>query len=164
MLTKKQLDEILEVVFENADHEIEVNGPQDYTVHNYIPENLVDYVWSSIQYTMNTNKSIADLQELFDLQRALQKKIDFNTMSLIQYIRLMFIGIVTEACEALECVNWKPWKQSKTQSQEELKKEIVDIWHFLINLTMASGMDAEEILKRFKTKNKINMQRQEDEY
>jgi dimeric dUTPase (all-alpha-NTP-PPase superfamily) len=166
-LTKKQLEEIIETVFEHASHEIEVNGPQDYDVHNYVHGNSLNKLWVDIQSILGPDK--ADLQELFDLQMQFQKKVDDNNndhhiMPWIQHVRLMFIGIITEACEALEETNWKPWKQSKTVDIRKLKEEIVDLWHFVINLTLDSGMDAEEVFRRFQAKNKINNERQEKGY
>lgn len=165
-LSKKQLEEIVETVFEHADHEIEVNGPQDYDVSNYIPENSLNKLWVSIQSILGPDK--ADLQELFDLQAAFQKKvagdINYDWTSPIQHVRLMFIGIITEACEALEETNWKPWKQGRAVDINKFRKEIIDLWHFVINLTLDSGMDAEELIRQFKDKNKINNKRQEDRY
>jgi len=164
-LTKEQLEQILEAVFERTHYDIEVNGPRDYDINGWIAETNKKYLQLDIEEILNSG----DLKELFELQRGLQKKIDFNGMSHMQYIRLMFIGIVTEACEALETVEWKPWKQKRqtgigVEKNESLRKEIIDIWHFLINLTMASGMDAENVLEMFKAKNKINMKRQEEKY
>ena len=163
-LTKQQLEEILDSVFDHAEYDVDVNGYRDYSISGYIVESSKEYVRKELEETLNKTKNKTDLRDLFNLQRALQKKIDFTSMTLTQYIRLMFIGIVTEACEALECVNWKPWKQAQDNSETKFKEEIVDIWHFLINLTLASGMDAEEVMDRFKNKNKVNVKRQEDKY
>ena len=162
-LTKKQIEQIIELVEESLDYEVEVNGPGDYDIHGYVPTKNIDYIWSGMQQILKNT----GLEELFELQRALQKKIDFSNMPLIQYIRLMFIGIVTEACEAIEQTDWKPWKQStgvNPGQSKNFKKEIIDIWHFLINLTIASGMDADNVLEMFRAKNKINIERQERKY
>jgi len=165
-LTKEQLDKILELISESMEYEVEVNGPRDYDIHGYVPSKSIDYVWSGIQQVMAENRS--ELQELFDLQEQFQAKVrstsGYGMMSWIQHVRLMFIGIITEACEALEETNWKPWKQSRPPDQNAFQKEIVDIWHFLINLTLDSGMDAQELVRRFKVKNKINSERQEERY
>lgn len=164
-LTKRQLEDIIEIVLVAADREIEVNGPQDFDVVLSIPEGTMGTVRFNIQSVLGKNKQ--NLEDLFNLQRNLQKKIDFTDISLIQYIRLMFIGIVTEACEAIEQTDWKPWKKDtgvNTATSENFKEEIIDIWHFLINLTLASGMDADDVIQKFKAKNKINIKRQEDKY
>jgi len=166
-LTKKQYDKICELVIESMEFTVDVNGPGDYDIDGCVPTKLDDYVWSGIQQVMAENKS--ELQELFDLQEEFQMRIrnsrtDHHIMSWIQHVRLMFIGIITEACEALEETDWKPWKQPTSQNTNAFQKEIIDIWHFLINLTLDSGMDAQELVRRFKIKNKINKERQEERY
>jgi len=166
-LTKKQYDKICELVIESMEFTVDINGPGDYDIGGCVPTRLDDYVWSGIQRVMAENKS--ELQELFDLQMQFQKKVDdgnndYHIMPWIQHVRLMFIGIITEACEALEETNWKPWKQSKATNISRLQKEIIDLWHFVINLSLDSGMDAEELIRRFKAKNKVNNERQDRGY
>lgn len=165
-LTKKQLEEIIEFIFEAADKDIEVNGPQDFDVVLTIPKDAEDHVWAGVQQILEDDQ--ADMQELFDIQTSFQKKVKethgYEAMSLIEHVRLMFIGIITEACEFLEETNWKPWKKPRDVNVEKLRGEAIDLWHFVINLTIASGMDAKEVIERFKSKNKINKKRQEDRY
>ena len=168
-LTKKQLNEIIEFIFEAADRDIEVNGPQDFDVVLTIPEDAEDHVWAGVQQILGEGQ--ANLQELFDIQTSFQKKVkngsEYIPTSFIQHARLMFIGIITEACEALETLDWKPWKKNTgvdIRASENFKEEIIDLWHFVINLTLTSGMDAKETIERFKAKNKINKKRQEDKY
>lgn len=165
-LSKKQLDDIIEVIFDYADYGIEVNGPQDFDVVPNMPKNVEDNVWSVIQRILEENN--ADMQGLFDLQLKFQARVrkerDYKYMPWIEHVRLMFIGIITEACEVLEETNWKPWKKHRLINDEKLKEEIIDLWHFVINLTIASDMNAREVIKRFKEKNKVNIKRQEDKY
>ena len=168
-LTKKQLNDIVEVIFEHADRDIEVNGPQDFDVSLNIPVEEMDKVLGFIQSILGESKN--DVQELFDIQTSFQKRVrngsEYIPTSLIQHARLMFIGIITEACEALETLDWKPWKKNTgvdIRASDNFKKEIIDLWHFVINLTLTSGMDVEEVVRRFKEKNKINIKRQEDKY
>ena len=126
-LTKKQVDKIIELIYEYTERDIEVNGPRDYDINLYIPHKYESRVLDEM-FGILTDGNVGDLQELFELQRALQKKIDFSNMPLIQYIRLMFIGIVTEACEALEQTDWKPWKQStgvNPSQNKNFKKEML---------------------------------------
>ena len=163
-LTKQQLEEIISAVFDYADYDVETNGYRDYDITGWIAKSSKGQVLSDIEETLNKNENKTDLRDLFDLQRALQKKIDFTGMTLIQYIRLMFIGVVTEACEALEETNWKVWKQPKIINNDKFKDEIIDIFHFLINMCLAANMNAEEVIQRFTKKNKTNFKRQEKKY
>jgi len=105
------------------------------------------------------------LKLLFDKQIILQEKIGFNPIIYKQeYINLMAMGIITETCEALEQTKWKPWKTSAQINKKELQNEIIDIWHFLINLTLASGLNPETLFNKFMDKHKINIKRQENGY
>lgn len=165
-LTRKQLDSIIEVIFDYAEYDIEVNGPQDFDVVPKIPENEANSVRFFMRKIIDENR--ADLQELFDIQTKFQKKVvveqGYKETSWIEHVRLMFIGIITEACEALEETNWKPWKKVRLINEEKLKEEIIDLWHFVINLTLASDMNAKTVIEKFKEKNKVNIKRQEDKY
>ena len=42
--------------------------------------------------------------------------------------------------------------------------ELIDIFHFLVNLFLFAGMDSNMVLEYFLEKNKINVQRQKDGY
>lgn len=159
-LTEQQMDEIIDAVVDQLDHDVDVNGYRDYDIYSFVPKSSKEEVKRMIEETLNKN---SNLQELFDLQIRFQELAGFSIRT-TQFIRLAFIGIVTEACEALEETNWKPWKQPQDKDENKFKEEIVDIWHFLINLTLASGMDADELMVRFKSKNKVNVARQEKKY
>jgi len=110
------------------------------------------------------------LKMLFGIQNNLQEKIGFHIEQMDcyrrqRYIEKMFIGMVTELSEAIEETPWKkPWKKSVVHNEEKFKQELIDAWHFLINLSIASGMDADELFKRYTEKHDINEKRQEDGY
>jgi len=108
-------------------------------------------------------KTLNGLNLLFNLQKELQHKINIDITS-IQFIRLSFIGLITEACEALETVNWKPWKQKQLYNEDEFKKELIDCWHFLINLSLAAHLTADDVIELYKEKNAINILRQKNKY
>jgi dimeric dUTPase (all-alpha-NTP-PPase superfamily) len=100
------------------------------------------------------------------LQTKLQEKINIINLNkpTNDDIRLMFIGIITEACEALENTNWKPWKKQSQLNIQNFQKEIIDLWHFVINLTIISGLNSETLYNNFLEKNIINKKRQDNEY
>ena len=77
----------------------------------------------------------------------------------------MFIGIITEACEAIEQTSWKKnWKQSATYNEQAFREEIIDLWHFVINLTLSADMTADDVFRMYTNKHHINLKRQEDKY
>jgi dimeric dUTPase (all-alpha-NTP-PPase superfamily) len=77
---------------------------------------------------------------------------------------MMSLALIDEIMEALRETPWKPWKKQQEFHQEKFKEELIDCWHFLINLTLASGMDAQELYDKFVNKNNENFKRQKNNY
>ena len=102
---------------------------------------------------------------MFEKQIRLQERLGSGVLLGNQeFITTMSIALIDEVMEALRETPWKPWKKQQEFNQEAFKEELVDAWHFLINLSLASGMDAEELYTRFIKKNAINHQRQSEKY
>ena len=71
---------------------------------------------------------------------------------------------------------WKPWKSNYKKGYEmkvsdlseddvkELKMELVDIQHFLFNMMISVGMNAEELYDYYLSKNKENIRRANSGY
>lgn len=71
---------------------------------------------------------------------------------------------------------WKPWKEEhgvkrdtnisemSDKDQLEIKFEMIDILHFVLNMFQALGMDADEIFKLYFLKNAENFARQDNGY
>jgi len=163
MRSKKELLQIIiEMVYESTDVSITPTGFREYD-HEY---EMSDEAFAKLlkDFTALLEVYSSDnLRELFAHQTDLQEKIGSDIYS-IEFIKDMFIGIITEACEALETTPWKPWKQSSKWHVNSFKEEIVDLWHFVINLTLASGMSPSELMVRFRRKNRTNHKRQDDGY
>lgn len=115
------------------------------------------------------------LSALFEKQQKLQEKFKnfpFNTTKNKQeFINLNVLASFDELGEILRETAWKNpkyikggWKKNQTLNNELFKEEIIDLWHFVINLSLASGMNSSELYKRFCTKNKINHTRQKQGY
>ena len=105
------------------------------------------------------------LDKLFLRQLNLQTRLGYDPLKYDQrYFELMYMGCITELNEMLENTPWKPWKKSATLKKDELKKEVVDLWHFVINITLACGITPKELYNMFEEKNEINIRRQEHGY
>ena len=109
------------------------------------------------------------LKEMFDLQVDFQSRVcDFPVFNIqkehIDYIRSQTLACIDELMEALHNTPWKPWKKNQKFDREKFKEELVDVWHFLINLTLASGMGPTSLYQRFIKKNKENNKRQDEGY
>lgn len=114
-----------------------------------------------------------ELEELFKLQIEFQESLgnsisDYLSFVIlpknIQILKNQLLALFSEIGEALQEVPWKPWKQNQNFNVSKFRMELIDVFHFLINLFLYSGMDSNDVIKLFKLKNKINIRRQKDGY
>lgn len=115
------------------------------------------------------------LEQLFDKQIALQTKLNNfplkDEIARQEFININLLACLDELSEAMRETAWKNpkyikggWKTKQEYNQKLFQEEIVDLWHFVINLTLSSGMNAVDLYNGFIDKNKINHQRQKDGY
>ena len=115
------------------------------------------------------------LQEMFSKQKVLQIKLGMypfeNFKAKQEFINLNTLAAIDELMEAIRETSWKNpayikggWKKTQSFNNEKFKEEIIDIWHFLINLTIAARMDEKELVKRFINKNLENSNRKDRGY
>ena len=118
-------------------------------------------------------KEMIDLEKLFYLQEKFQKTLGQNipilrmeviTSENIELIKNQILALYDEVGEALREVPWKPWKKNQQFNIDKFKGELIDIFHFLINLFLFSGMDSIETIRLFEYKNNVNRRRQKDGY
>jgi len=104
------------------------------------------------------------LQLIFDRQRAAQAAYvgrldDLPHEEWQAYVSSQILALIAESVEVLEETPWKPWKASRPIADDELARlrvELVDVLHFLVNLFIAAGMDADDVLLAFEAKAGIN--------
>ena len=103
------------------------------------------------------------LSTMFKMQRSLQEflGIDMTTQS---YIDMNFMALSDELHEFLRETPWKPWKKQQSLNTDNAKDELVDMFHFYMNLCMSVGMDPDELYERYKMKNIENIGRQKRGY
>jgi dimeric dUTPase (all-alpha-NTP-PPase superfamily) len=73
---------------------------------------------------------------------------------------MLSTALVHEAIELQRETNWKWWKKESTVSKEKIHGEIIDIWHFLIQISIESGLDSKKIVEKYIEKNEENLKRQ----
>lgn len=70
--------------------------------------------------------------------------------------------------ELRDALPWKMWKTydgyNLTKELPEIKYEIVDLFHFVLNLAIVSGMTPAELLRYYLSKNEQNHNRQKKGY
>lgn len=110
------------------------------------------------------------LQEMVDLQAKLQSETygkdisKLDTREKIEAYRINMMALQDELHEALNEMSWKPWAKAEYFNDDRVQQELVDAWHFFMNLMIISGMDAEKLHIRYLAKRKVNIKRQEDGY
>lgn len=117
------------------------------------------------------NLTIVSMGIMLKKQRQLQlvinkgKRIeDFTDEERMEALRINVLGLMGELYEALDETGWKPWATSNHMNHAAFKSELVDAWHFFMNLMIHSNMTAEELLVGYMEKWQINMDRQTNGY
>lgn len=113
---------------------------------------------------------MSDLNQLFEAQRQLQinsygkDPADLEGDERIQFYKDMHIALTDELHEALGEIGWKPWASSRHVNEEALQGELIDAFHFFMNLCMTAHLDPFELVKKYMAKREKNAQRQIDGY
>ena len=122
-----------------------------------------DIIMNKLKNYQN-NKSVDKLHILFDLQKTfddyIKEKRNLDYSDIEKWIRKMCIAIITEACELNDACNWKWWKNKKDIDWNNVKEEVVDLWHFLLSLSIKIGLTPEDLINEYIQKNIENYNRQ----
>lgn len=105
---------------------------------------------------------IDKLNKMFAMQKELQEKLSVTFDQ--GYINIMALALEDEIHEALRETPWKPWKKNQTMNQENYKKELVDAFHFFMNMCIAGNVTANDLYNGYIEKNKENHERKEAGY
>jgi dimeric dUTPase (all-alpha-NTP-PPase superfamily) len=73
-------------------------------------------------------------------------------------------SIIHESVELQRETNFKHWKQEKEIDVDKIKSECIDLWHFLIQLSLEVGLTPDDLYKEYLKKNKENRDRQDNGY
>ena len=103
------------------------------------------------------------LGHMMNMQKVFQLRLENNFTSQ-KFINEQALAMFVETAEMIQETNWKSWKKPKEIDQAKFREELIDMWHFMINLTIASGMDASDVYEQFMAKHRINRERQDKGY
>lgn len=110
-------------------------------------------------YHLNVKPNL-DLQELFDTQYQLQSRMGFPTGHGEAGLKENLLHASVEIVEALQEINFKPWKTKKKEvDREKLMTELTDILQFWANAGIAMGFTPVELTNALRAKWKVNHQR-----
>jgi len=73
-------------------------------------------------------------------------------------------ALVHEAIELQRETNWKWWKKETKTDIDKVQGEIIDIWHFMIQVSIEAGLDPKRLVEKYMEKNRENLSRQERGY
>ena len=109
------------------------------------------------------------LDEIFDQQDALNKRIGVNTDSMSDEEKAKWVlnytrAMQQEIAELIDSVPWKWWAKYQEFDEQNAKVEVVDLFHFLISLAQVLGMTPEDVYESYTKKNKVNHNRQDSGY
>ena len=108
------------------------------------------------------------LERMLVLQAGLQKMINgkpidqFTDAERMEAIRVNVLACTDELHEALGETGWKPWATSNHINTESFHSELVDAFHFFMNLMLHSGMTAQQLFDGYVAKNRRNWERYKD--
>lgn len=114
-----------------------------------------------------------DLQKMLDAQEALQRdSFKLLPTQLAGDERADFAlwnayALIDEIGEAMDELRWKPWLTSGRGSwvdRDAFVGELVDAFHFMMNLLLTANCTAAEFEARYFAKREVNAKRQRDGY
>lgn len=109
------------------------------------------------------------IDRMLGAQRTLQETIAANGGGIgiptdpdlrAQFVRDMVLSLEDELHEALNEVGWKPWAKSRHFNTEAFQSELIDCWHFFLNLMLVAGMDEDDLVAGYFAKRGVNIARQ----
>lgn len=116
--------------------------------------------------TLNRNP----IAEMLELQRELQINSYGKDPATLEgdermdFIRWNVLALEDELHEALAETGWKPWAKSQHVNEQAFAGEMVDAWHFFMNLMLAAHMSAETLEEGYLAKRLKNAARQRAGY
>ena len=143
----------------------------------YDPDKNTNDEAVSAELSMEDNIIIlSPLEHMLEMQKEFQNRVDPRYNSDLKeraaFLRDHFVFCNQELHEMLyEIPFFKNWKDYSNMTDEEIveafdkaKNELIDAWHFFMNLSIGLGMDAEEFYQRYLDKHKENIRRQDEGY
>lgn len=89
---------------------------------------------------------------------------ELNDEQKVEWIRWNVLALEDELHELLAETGWKPWATSKHVNRDAFISELVDSFHFMMNLMLVVDCSAQEFLEKYFIKRGINEKRQADGY
>ena len=123
-----------------------------------------------------SNKDMSDpvsyeldrLGEIFELQQGFTEMLYKDNLywrwSQNEKVNNLCTAAIHEVVELQRLTNWKWWKKPSGLKYADAKEELIDVWHFVVQLSIVLGLSPEDILAEYRRKNEINRERQRSGY
>lgn len=121
---------------------------------------LNDYVFQKKDIRDREGKTLS-MQTLLD-QAQQEAPLGPNT-EVNQWLGNYLTALQDESRELREELLWKWWSKDHLDMQN-IRVEIVDQLHFWVSLALTAGMDADKVFDIYLQKNKVNLERQNNDY
>lgn len=82
----------------------------------------------------------------------------------IKNFKEMKPALERELWEAMDEMGWKPWATSQHFNTEAVQGELVDAWHFFMNLMLIADMTPLDLWNGYQAKRLKNIKRQQEGY
>ena len=137
---------------EDPDKDVEIRDKLEY---------LFDMQKSLITQDYNTKiKSNEEIPQDTTPENKMKKLYEIKEPFSGYRIFMISSALVHEAIELQRETNWKWWKKDKAIDNEKLQDEVIDLWHFLIQLSIEAGFEPQTLISKYVEKNKENTGRQ----
>lgn len=113
---------------------------------------------------MSFEKALAAQHELQVTSFGKDPKNGLTDEEKMDWIRWNVLALEDELHEMLQETGWKPWAKSKHINRDAYVSELVDSFHFFMNLMLIVNCSPEELLKKYFEKRKVNIKRQAEGY
>lgn len=112
------------------------------------------------------------LSEMLESQRSLQLSMPplhqdpalLEGRVRIEFFKDMHIALTDEMHEMLGEMSWKPWASGERFDEDAVRGELVDVFHFFMNLWLAAGGTADSLYAAYQVKREKNLRRQQEGY
>ncbi len=140
----------------NATAESDSLNIKNYNIDEKKIDDKLDFLFNKqnelfkkqLENAENKMKNLYEMKEPFDGYR----------------VFMLSTALVHEAIELQRETNWKWWKQGIKKNEDKIQEEIIDIWHFLIQLSIEAGLDSKKLIEKYLQKNAENLKRQVNGY
>ena len=96
--------------------------------------------------------------------RARKERSEMDGAPKEKHISGLCVATIHECVELQRLTNWKWWKAPTEFNENEAREELIDIWHFVIQMSMVMGMRPEDIVMEYRKKHEVNRERQRSGY